>query len=137
MSALTTDRQTPRRDGASYSYPVAANVTCYAGAIACLDAAGNATPGATATTLIAVGRFAERVTNGATAAAVNVIVEPGVYRFNNSAAADLITKAEIGDNCFIVTDQTVAKTNGTNTRSIAGKIVDVDAQGVWVRIGIA
>jgi hypothetical protein len=48
----------------------------------------------------------------------------------------LITRAEIGDDCYIVDDSTVAKTNpGGNTRSVAGKIVDVDAKGVWVRIG--
>ena len=29
-------------------------------------------------------------------------------------------------------DQTVAKTNGGNTRSRAGKVFDVDADGVWV-----
>jgi hypothetical protein len=27
----------------------------------------------------------------------------------------------------------VAKTNGGSTRSVAGKIFDVDAQGVWVK----
>ena len=37
---------------------------------------------------------------------------------------------------YIVDDQTVAKTNGSSTRSAAGTIVDVDAQGVWVRVGI-
>lgn len=136
MTALVADRQTPRRDGNTYNRPVAANVTCYAGAIACLDAAGNATPGAVSATLVADGRFVERVTNGATAAAVSVIVEPGIFRFDNSASTDLITKAEIGDTCYIVDDQTVAKTNGTNTRSAAGKIVDVDALGVWVKIGV-
>jgi hypothetical protein len=40
----------------------------------------------------------------------------------------------IGNDCYIVDDQTVAKTNGTATRSIAGKIRAVDAQGVWVEI---
>ena len=52
----------------------------------------------------------------------------------NSAAGDAITRAEIGDVCYIVDDETVAKTNGTSTRSAAGTIRDVDAQGVWVEI---
>ena len=51
----------------------------------------------------------------------------------NSAAADQITAADIGNDCYGVDDQTVAKTNGANTRSVAGKIYDVDAQGVWVK----
>ena len=37
--------------------------------------------------------------------------------------------------CYVVDDETVAKTNGTNTRSRAGVVVDVDAQGVWVTTG--
>ena len=67
---------------------------------------------------------------------INVETERGVFRFENSASADAITRAEIGDTAYIVDDQTVAKTNGSSTRSAAGTIVDVDAQGVWVRVGI-
>ena len=33
----------------------------------------------------------------------------------------------------MVDDQTVAKTNGGNTRSPAGIIDSVDADGVWIR----
>jgi hypothetical protein len=136
MTALATDRQTPARTGDTYSYPVAASVTCYIGALAMLDASGNVKPGAAATGQIACGVFTERVTNGATAAAVNVTVRPGIFRFANSAAGDAIAKAAIGDDCYIVDDQTVAATNGSSTRSVAGKILDVDADGVWVRVGI-
>jgi hypothetical protein len=32
-----------------------------------------------------------------------------------------------------VDDQTVAKTDGTGARSVAGKVFDVDSGGVWVR----
>lgn len=136
MTALAADANTPRRDGGSYSYPMAASVTAYAGGLAVLDASGNAKPGVAATGLTAVGIFTGQVTNGATAAAVSVEVSPGVYRFANSAATDEITKAEIGDTCYIVDDATVAKTDGTGARSAAGKVVDVDAIGVWVKIGI-
>jgi hypothetical protein len=51
---------------------------------------------------------------------------------NNSSDADAISTANIGADCYIVDDQTVALTNGTNTRSVAGKIFDVDSAGVWV-----
>ncbi len=134
MSACAADRNTPRRDGFSFSYPVAANVTCYAGAIAVLDSAGNCKPAVTATGLVPVGVFQEQITNGASAAAVNVMVRPGIYRVGNSAAADEITKAEIGDRCYLVDDQTVAKTDGSSTRSLAGIVEDVDSSGVWVDI---
>lgn len=137
MVALTADRNTVLREGDEYVDPVAANVTIFAGALVMLNAAGNATPGATATGQIARGVAQEVVTNGAVAGAVNARIRPGIYRFANSAAGDLITRAEIGDDCFIVDDQTVAKTNGTNTRSVAGKVVQVDAVGVWVQVGIS
>ena len=136
MTALTQDRNTPRRGGDGFAFDVAAAVACIAGGIAVLDAAGNVKPGVTATGLIATGRFEATVDNSAGAAGdVQAAVAPGVYRFANSAAGDLIAKAEIGDDCYIVDDQTVAKTDGTSTRSVAGKIVDVDADGVWVKLG--
>jgi len=137
MPALAKDRNTQRRAAEDFSYDVAAAVICYAGALAVLDAAGNVKPGVTATGLIAVRRFEERVDNSAgIAAALTAKVRRGVFRFANSAAGDAIAKAEIGDTCFIVDDQTVAKTDGAGTRSKAGIIADVDSNGVWVGVGI-
>lgn len=134
MTALTADRDTPRRAGDTYSFPMAASVTCYAGALAVLDSDGNCKPGVTGTGLIAVGRVAAQATNGATAAAA-VVVERGTFRWANSAAADAITKANIGEVCYIVDDQTVAATSGSATRSPAGIVADVDDAGVWVTCG--
>lgn len=134
--ALAAERGTKSRDGKTFSRAVAAAVKIYQGGLTCLSATGYATPGAVATTLVADGVALATVDNSAGGAgAVSVEVEKGVFQFKNSAAADAITIAEIGDDCYIVDDETVAKTNGTNTRSVAGKIVDVDAQGVWVRVG--
>ena len=132
MTATTVDRATPRRDGEQFVRKMAA-VKILAGTIVCLSATGYATPGATATTLVADGIAIETVDNSAGAAGdLSIQVEKGVFRFFNSAAGDAITIAEIGDDCWIVDNQTVAKTDGTGTRSKAGRIVDVDAQGVWV-----
>lgn len=137
MAALTADRATAKRPGVNASYDVAAAVICRAGGIAVLDASGNVKPGVAATGLTCVGMFTGMVDNSAgAAAAVQAQVERGVFRFGNSAAADAITKANIGATCYIVDDQTVALTNGTNTRSAAGVIVDVDSAGVWVRMGV-
>lgn len=135
MTALAADRNTPQRAGDQFVYPVAAATKIYAGSIVMLNAAGDATKGATATGQICVGRAEEQVDNTGAAGAKTINVSKGVYRWGNSAAADAITKAEIGDNCYIVDDQTVAKTDGTATRSVAGKIVDVDTSGVWVVTG--
>lgn len=137
MPALTTDRATAERLGDEFSFDVAALVVCRAGGIAVLDATGNVKPAVVATGLICVGRFEEMVDNSAgAAAAVKARVKGGVFRFGNSAAADAITKAEIGDTCYLVDDQTVAKTDGAGARSAAGKIVDVDSVGVWVRMAL-
>lgn len=133
--ALTKDRNTKRRDGKQYNDPVAAATKIYAGSLVCLNAAGNAVPGSVATTLIARGVAVEQVDNSAGAAGdLRVTTERGVFPFANSASSDAITRAEIGDSCYIVDDQTVAKTSGTNTRSVAGVIRDLDDDGVWVEI---
>lgn len=129
---LTADRNTPRRDGVQYEDPVAAGQTIYRGALVCLNATGELVKGAVSTTLKARG-VAETSTLDVDYAG-RVRSRRGVWRFKNSAAGDAITAADIGANCFIVDDETVAKTSGTNTRSVAGVIRAVDAQGVWVEI---
>ncbi|MAG68579.1 MAG: hypothetical protein CMK74_22315 [Pseudomonadales bacterium] len=133
--ALTADRNTKRRDGVLYSDPVAAATRLFAGSIVCLDASGNAVPGATATTLTARGVAQEQVDNRDGAAGDRrVESRRGVFPFANSASADEITRADIGNSAYIVDDETVAKTDGTSTRSVAGVIRDVDDSGVWVEI---
>ncbi|MCG8436193.1 MAG: hypothetical protein MJA83_19415 [Gammaproteobacteria bacterium] len=133
--ALTGDKNAPERDGRLASYPAAAGVVIYNGALVVLNA-GNAAPGFTALNLVAVGRADQQVDNtGGIAGAKTVTVRRGVFLFNNSAGVDEIGLGDVGSDCFIVDDETVALTNGTNTRSPAGKIFDVDAQGVWVRVG--
>ena len=70
-------------------------------------------------------------TGGADGAKTVMVRRKVAFKFAN-LAADLVTQADIGKTCYIADDQTVAKTNGTNTRSVAGKVFDVDADGVWV-----
>lgn len=133
MAALTEDRNTHRRDGDYIYMGVAAAKTIYAGSLVARDASGYATPGAVATTLLGQGRAEEQIDNSAGIdGALSVQVRKGVFKFGNSAAADAITIAEIGDYCYIVDDQTVAKTDGSGTRSTAGRIYQVDSDGVWV-----
>lgn len=132
MAALSAARSTLRRDRTDESHPVKAATTVYQGGIACVDASGWAVPGSTATTLKAVGVFQETVANSGANGDKSAKTRRGVFRFGNSASGDAITRADIGASCYIVDDQTVAKTNGSSTRSVAGTIRDVDAQGVWV-----
>lgn len=131
---LAADRNTKRRDGSAMNLAVAASTIIYAGSLVCRNASGNAVPGSVATTLKALGVADQRVDNSAgSAGAKSVQIRKGVFCFANSSAGDLIAIADIGNDCYIVDDQTVAKTNGGSTRSIAGKVFDVDAGGVWVQ----
>ncbi|MGY5789060.1 hypothetical protein ACXHXM_02015 len=133
MTALSADKNTPQRERGKRVLQVAAGAKLYAGALVALNAAGYLVPFSVATTLKSIGRNERLVdnTNGGNGA-VSAEAKGGTFRFANSAAGDLITAADIGSDCYGVDDQTVAKTNGGATRSVAGKIYDVDAQGVWV-----
>jgi hypothetical protein len=133
--ALSAARNTPERDGEVFDFPVKGSTTVYQGSLVALNA-GYAAPGAAATGRVAVGRAEDTVANGGSDGAVSVRVKRGIFRFANSAAGDAITQAEAGATCYIVDDQTVAKTDGTGTRSAAGKIIAVDSLGVWVQIGL-
>lgn len=136
MTALTASRNTPEREGNAEEYPVKASTICYQGGIAVLSA-GYAAPATAATGLIAIGRFETDADNLAgSAGAITAKVRRGKFRFANSASTDLIAQADVGADCYLVDDQTVSKTNGSSTRSRAGKICAVDSQGVWVQLGL-
>jgi hypothetical protein len=134
MAALNAERDTKRRMGDLREEPVAATVKIWAGSLIMRNAAGYLTKGATATGCVGVGRAARTVDNTGAAGAATVEYLSGSFLFANSAAGDLITIADIGKACFVVDDQTVAKTDGTGTRSPAGIVEGVEAGGVWVRM---
>jgi hypothetical protein len=133
MTALSQDRMTPQRSGDNRTLPIKAATKVYAGSMGAIDANGLLVPMSTSTTLKGVGRVERTVNNAGANGALSADVKPGIFRWGNSSAGDLITLADIGNDCYGVDDQTVAKTNGGTTRSVAGKIHDVDAQGVWVK----
>lgn len=131
--ALTAPRSTVERSGDLREPPVAAATTIHQGGLTCVNASGYAVPGATATTLKAIGRAEESADNsGGSAGDIRVKVRAGVFRWKNSTSTDAIALSDVGGTCYVVDDETVAKTDGTGTRSAAGKIFDVDALGVWV-----
>jgi hypothetical protein len=103
--------------------PVAAGQKIFRNALVVFQA-GFARKAITSTTVKAIGLCENEVdnTNGANGA-LRVRVRTGeVYGMKNSAAADEITLADIGTVCFIVDDNTVAKTNGGGTRSKCGVV---------------
>ncbi|MBU0665354.1 MAG: hypothetical protein KJ990_12535 [Proteobacteria bacterium] len=131
---LAADRNTPMKDGEVISVPVAANVKIYAGSLVAASATGLATPGAVATTLTYLGRAEEQADNtGGAASAINVLVKRGkAFKFKNYAT-DPVVQADLGKVCYIFDDEQVAHTDGTGARSAAGKVIGVEADGVWVQ----
>lgn len=129
-----------------YQYGVKSGVQVLVGALVILasgfarpgregQGADNAAKAVDAATYQAVGVAQETVTGAGADGDVKVNVVSAEWLFKNSAAGDAIVAADIGKDCYIVDDETVAKTNPNSTRARAGKITQVDATGVVVRVG--
>lgn len=133
MTAATSDINTPYRDGEIIGAPVEANMQIFAGALVCANAAGNAVMGSTAEGLTYLGRAEANVNNtGGAAGAQTIAVRRGVvFQWQNSPD-DPVGQASLGKVCYVEDNQTVAATNGTNTRSQAGVVMGIDSNGVWV-----
>lgn len=137
MTALTKEKAVTSRNGSAFTDPAAAGVVVYKGALVALNAAGEALPGGTAGAAQTRGVALDKGADNESGAAGDVMVETrrGTFAFVNSAAADEITRADIGATVYVVDDQTVAKTDGGSTRIEAGTCRDIAANGdVWVEI---
>lgn len=133
MAALTTERNTKQRLGETRVEPLAASVKVFAGSIVMRNAAGYLTKGATATGGIAVGRAEATVDNSGGAAGAQVLeYRRGIFAYANSGGGDLIAQADVGNLCYLVDDQTVAKTDGGGTRSRAGIVDGIEGGHIWV-----
>lgn len=133
MTALSQARPVVQIEGRQSNPPMKGATTIHQGGLVVMDA-GLAVPGRTAVGLIAAGVAQQTVVNAGADGAKKVPIERGTFKFAN-LGADAVTAADIQKDCYIVDDQTVAKTSGSNTRSIAGKVIEVEADGVFVRVG--
>ena len=130
-AALTDNRNTPRADGAVYTYTQGSNVI-YAGSIVCIDGSGLAVPGADATGYAMAGRAEVESDNTAAnySATKTNQVRRGTFRWENNASG--FADADIGSYAYVFDDQTVAVAASNTYDIVAGTITDVDADGVWV-----
>lgn len=63
----------------------------------------------------------------------SVIIEPGIWGdFDNSAAADAIAEDDRGKLCYLVDDNTVALTDNSGARTLAGRIEEIADDGTSV-----
>lgn len=133
MSATTQDRNTAMRETELVAVPVAANAIIPAGVIVAANATGFGTNGTTSATLTYLGRSEEPVDNtGGADGAKTILVRRGkAFKWAN-LGTDPVTQASFGKACYIADNQTVAATSGSNTRSVAGTVLGVEADGVWV-----
>ncbi|WP_457571302.1 hypothetical protein [Desulfovulcanus sp.] len=137
--ALTTDRNTPEiapNLSLVRVFPVAADVKIFMGALVSLDGTGYIKPGRTETGVRGLGIAMETIDNtGGAEGDQTIPIKSGIFRFDNSET-DPVSRADIGKDCYIVDDEMVARTDGGATRSVAGKVFDVDEYGVWVRFDL-
>ncbi|XQE65778.1 hypothetical protein ACOAPY_14030 [Pseudomonas sp. P3C3] len=131
MTALVRDRNTHQQVASILSIALAANAKVFAGAIVVTNAAGYGAPGSTALGLSYIGRAEEAVDNtgGANGAKSVPVRRLLAFKWVNDGS---ITQAHLMKTAYIVDDQTLAATDGGSTRSPAGRIVGIEADGVWV-----
>ena len=126
MAALTSDRDTVRRNGDGFEFEAASTV--YAGGMVCLNGEGKLVPASVTAGLSPVVGVAQRLGG----AGEKVLVRRGVFAFD-AASDDKPTLASIGATCYAADDSTVQKTTATNA-PVAGIVFDVTDDGVWVKI---
>ena len=138
MAALTIERETQKMSGdainpAKYRMKMKASVKIFAGALVCIDA-GFVKPAVAASGLIALGKAMQTVdnTNGLNGA-LSIDVEPGSFKWF-AKSGDAPAQADVGTLCYMSDDQTVRMTS--TGASVAGYILQVDPDGVWVQTGL-
>jgi len=117
------------------SATLAASSVFYPGALCVYDPSDDTIkPGAPATGLIALGRYdGDEVVDTSDAGAPKTIrIRTGIFKFENSAASDDVANSDAGTDCYIVDDNTVMIT--ASGKSVAGKVVKVESDGVYVAV---
>ncbi len=134
MTQLSADKKTEYTEGVDLSIPVDDGDKIYAGALTCFNADGYAVPGSDAANLVFAGISREYVDNSAGLdGAKNVTVRRrGLFKMLFATA---ISQANVGDNVFIVDDQTVDLVANVTYKIFCGIIAAyIDATHAWVDI---
>ncbi|MCF6174824.1 MAG: hypothetical protein L3J71_03550 [Victivallaceae bacterium] len=127
MSALTENRSTEKRLGFGLAPLVKDAAVIYCGSMVAIDkTTGEAEPAADAANLVVKGRANEYIDN--TDDGLRVQIEVGIFCWENSAG-NAVTDTDLI--CYVEDDQTVSSDPGDNA-VIAGVVVDIDDDGVWV-----
>lgn len=139
MTALAIDRNTPQmgvHSAIDAIYCPLAVVKAFKGSLVGINSAGYLEPAAAGSNkqLKIIGCFDSDTTDntGGNAGDKSGNVKRGVFKFANSATTDALTVADLGRICYAADDQTVARTPALGARPAAGRVRQVDSDGVWV-----
>lgn len=137
MGNITNERDTLSRAFQLLHFMLVATVIVYKGGLAGVFIAGaNAgkvqAAGDTADMKV-IGMFNDSVDNSDDGEGVNI--KPGCYHLDNSET-NALTSAHLFKPCYIEDDQTVSSDPGVNS-VVAGILIDIDADGVWVLVNPA
>jgi len=134
MTALAADKKTELKEGVLIPFPVAALTTIYAGALPAVNAAGYLVPGADTSGLIFQGISREHVDNslGGNGDLSCLLHRRGLVKMTLGTA---ITQANVGDDVFLVDDQTVDVAANVTNAIFAGVIAEyIDTTHAFVDI---
>ena len=132
--ALSADKELQYTEGVEVPFPVINADIIYAGGLTCVNAAGYALPGADTAGLIFAGVALEQVDNSLGSAGDKTVVlrRRGLIRMTFATA---IAQANVGDNVFIVDDETVDVAAQTTNDIFCGIIAAyIDTTHAWVDI---
>lgn len=115
---------------------VAASTHIYRGSLVAINQSGYLVPASADASLHVVGVAEDEAdSSSGTAGALTCAPRKGVFYLANSGTTDAITDADIGRPCYVVDDNTVARTSNGGARPVAGIVEGVDGFGVAVSVG--
>ena len=134
MTALIKDKQVELKDGVEIPVPVDDGDKIYGGALTCANAAGYLVPGSDTAGLIFMGVAMEQKdnTDGLDGDLDCVVRRRGLVKCIMGTA---ITQANVGDNVFLVDDQTVDLAGNVTHDIFCGNIAEyIDTTHAWIDI---
>lgn len=134
MTVLSEDKQIELQDGVEKDFPVAASEKIFGGALSCVNAAGYALEGSDTAGLIFQGICMDQKDNssGSNGDLDVVLRRRGLVKVIMDTA---ISQANVGDNVFLVDDQTVDLTANVTNNIFCGIIAAyIDTTHAWIDI---
>jgi hypothetical protein len=127
----------PERPSAAFVVlGLAADAVIGAGELVARNAAGRAVLASDTAALKVIGRAECDADNtGGAAGDVEVTLKRGCFQYDNSGT-HAVTDAHVGLVCYVEDEHTVSSDKGANA-IVAGVVVEVDDNGVWIETGLA